>query len=175
MTRVPAPRSAPIRSRLAHSSHAAIPAPRPPVKMRTGRPQRSGRKLAVDRASRRSDRAARAAPKKAIHRVRCSTRGMEPGMPWPTIVRPAISIRGSRDIAARSTIKRVFSTLLAPLCCSVSSIRTIGSAAGLVDETRRVTSALHRKDRPERTFHVVLDRICLPQNASEPVWPHRPE
>ena len=53
--------------------------------------------------------------------------------------------------------------------------KTIGSAAGLFDETRRVTSALHRKDRLERTVHAVPDSSCLPQNANEPVWPHRPE
>ncbi len=53
--------------------------------------------------------------------------------------------------------------------------KTTGSGTGLFDETRCVTAGLHRKDRPERIFHVVPDSFCLPQNANEPVWPHRPE
>jgi len=99
------------RSKLAQASQAATPAPTAPVKIRTELRAVSGRKLTVESASIRSDRVASAAPRNAIQRVRCSTRGMEPDIPRPKSLRPRISNTGSSAITNRTETEKRFSIL----------------------------------------------------------------
>ena len=68
----------------------------------TSRAVPSGMKVAVARAISLFRRAARPAPRKPTHNVRCWTKGIEPGMPPVTIGRTTISASGSNAIAARA-------------------------------------------------------------------------
>ena len=81
---MPPSRSICTSSRLASPSNVATIALTPPVRTAAAlRNRPSGRKFPVARASRRLSRAARAAPRKAIHRVRCCSKGSAPGIPVP--------------------------------------------------------------------------------------------
>src|SRR5262249_48407965 len=63
---------------------------------------RSGRNAVVESESRRSERAASAAPSKATQSVRCWTKMVEPGMPLTPRRREAMAISGKRDITERA-------------------------------------------------------------------------
>ena len=86
----------------------------------------SGTKVAVASAISLFCRAASPAPRKPTHKVRCWTKGMEPGMPPVTIGRTTISASGRSAIAAS-----------APAATN-SSVRWRNASTGA---TRRATAA----------------------------------
>ena len=95
----PAWRSISTRSTDARQSNAATPAPTAAANRRARSCQAGGRNCAVAIASRRSSRAAIAAPRKATHRVRCCTNGPAPGIPKPKKYRNAPSTSGRSPMA----------------------------------------------------------------------------
>ena len=99
----PSSRSAFTNKAAAQARHMAIAAPTAETKMRTLPAHRSGRKVLAESDRRRSKRAARAAPRKAIHSVRCCTSTVEPGMPGSLHCREIISAMGSSAISASAT------------------------------------------------------------------------